>query len=109
MDKTILFLAQAAPTGGAGGGRNTRAIESTPLWDLLSTLLASAGVLLVLFGIAKIAFQMFSGKSTGAWKTGGSIVLAGALLFNISLVFNILNGAGSIVTTVVETFTSLVS
>jgi hypothetical protein len=93
---------------GLGSREAEDRIRGLQIWGLLETVAAFFGVMLVLFGLFKIGSQVWSGKSQGAFKTGALTILTGAALFSISIVFDLLRGGGSILRTLIETFTSLV-
>lgn len=110
LSTDIMILAQEAGGGaGAGGGVDTQKIQSTPIWGLLQNVLAAFGVILVLVGLAKIAMKLLSGNPTGAFKGAGAILIAGALMFNISFVFDLLTGGQGVIGKVVDSVVSIIS
>jgi hypothetical protein len=88
---------------------DTSGFQSSALWGMIQSVGAVAGVLLIVFGIFKILAQLFSGKASGAFKMGAGLIIGGAFLFNLNLLFTLLEGLGGLVTAIVEAITGLFS
>lgn len=103
------ILASAPTTVAPAGGAYQSTIETSPLWaNVVRPLAAGLGAFLVVAGIFKIASQVLGGRQQGAMKTGVLTVIGGAILFNIGLVFNIISVAGTAVTALIQSISSLI-
>lgn len=86
---------------------DTADFQSSALWGIIQTIGAVGGVLLIVFGIFKIIAQLFSGKAGGAFKMGAGLIVGGAFLFNLDMLFTFLSGTGNLVQAIVDAVTGL--
>jgi hypothetical protein len=112
MSATTHFLHTVSGVGdilAAAPLEGQQSVESTSLWsNVVKPLAAGLGAFLVVAGIFRIATQVLGGRAQGAMKTGVLTVIAGAILFNISLVFRIIGVAGTAVTALIDSIGSLI-
>ena len=86
---------------------DTSTFQNSALWGIIQTIGAVGGVLLIVFGIFKIVAQLFSGKAGGAFKMGAGLIVGGAVLFNLDMLFTLLSGTGDLVKAIVDAITGL--
>lgn len=101
---TDIYLANDAET------IDTAGIQEQPLWrDVAVPLAQGVGAVLVLVGIFKIVSQVMGGKAQGAFKIGALTILGGAILFNLSLVFDLIGIGTTIVSSLIDSIAGLLS
>jgi hydrogenase-4 membrane subunit HyfE len=105
MNTTALVLAQMTNTA-TDQARNF--FGNTPLGDILSAVLGSAGLLLILFALVKAFKNVAAGMIAPAIKSVIFAVFVSAFLFNPALFGRMVDVASRVASALLETFSGIV-
>jgi len=105
--RTVILESLLAAGGDVGRARDS--LTSTEIWQFIQRTGYALGALVVVIQFFRILRYVMAGSTAGVVKNVLSTVVVAGILFNLDLVFQVIEFAGRIVETVIDNVTGYFS